>query len=80
VKNGAKNPVVVVSSNKIVKDLATGFQRQREYPLALESTRVRVAYKVPASDLKTRLTINGGNPFGNEGRLRVIIINEALGY
>ena len=70
--------VVVVGSNKIVKDAAAANDRIENYSLALESARVRVAYKVPASAIKNRVVINGANPYGS--RVTVVIVKQALGF
>jgi len=74
----SKQLVLVVSTNKIVADLAET-EKRLEYQLKLESARVRVAYKVPASAAQNRLVIAGGNPF-NPGRIHVILIEKTLGF
>ena len=43
--------VIVVGSNKIVPTLDDALNRIRKFALPVESARVRVAYKVPASHL-----------------------------
>jgi len=73
----SKHLVLVTGSNKVVKDLAEAEQRV-QYQLALESARVRVAYKIPGSAVNNKLVINGGNPFGP--RITVVIINQAWGF
>lgn len=72
--------MVVVGSNKIVADMNAARERQEKYCLALESARVRVAYKIPASAINNTVEINGPNPMGPSGRFIVVIVNESLGF
>jgi len=76
----ARTLVIVVGSNKIVKDYETAVVRQTEYCLPLESARVRVAYNLPASNINFSSSIRGANAWGRDGRVRVIIVKEPLGY
>ncbi|KAF9912825.1 hypothetical protein EC991_008691 [Linnemannia zychae] len=76
---GAGNVIVVVGSNKIVKDEQEAWKRQSEYALALESARVRIAYGLPASSITHYEYIRQANPF-NANRIQVLLINESLGY
>jgi len=75
--------IVVVGTNKLVPDLASGRQRIEEWSLPLESARARIAYAamgVKASKIATQVEIRGGNPFGAPGRIHVIIVEEILGF
>eukprot|EP01091_Cochliopodium_minus_P020078 TRINITY_DN8656_c0_g2_i1.p1 TRINITY_DN8656_c0_g2~~TRINITY_DN8656_c0_g2_i1.p1 ORF type:complete len:241 (-),score=77.46 TRINITY_DN8656_c0_g2_i1:66-746(-) len=76
----AKNVIIVIGSNKIVKNDEEVLKRTHEYCLPLESARVRVAYKLPASTINNLLMINGHNPMGGEGRFHFIIIKKAFGF
>jgi len=79
VSGGATEPIIVVGTNKIVANLADGLKRLQEYALPLESARVRVAYKVPASNLSNTYVINTGNPYKKD-RITVVIVKEVLGF
>ncbi len=74
---GSGNVVWVVGTQKIVKDLDDGFRRIYEYVLPLESERARKAYGVPGSAVNKVLIVNKEV---RPGRLRVIFVNEALGF
>lgn len=71
--------VVVVGSQKIVKDMAAMQKRQEEFSLPVESARARIAFAamgVKASALVNRVTITSANPMGAP-RFTFIIIEEA---
>ena len=74
----SKHLVVVAGTNKIVRDLTEAKQRLHEYQLKLESARVRVAYKVPASAVNNEIVLNGANPM--QPHTTVILIKESLGF
>jgi 1-Cys peroxiredoxin 6 len=74
----AKTLVMVTGSNKIVSDFEEAKTRLHEYQLRLESARVRVAYKVPASALMNEVALTAANPMGP--RTIVVIIKESLGF
>ncbi|KAK3847154.1 MAG: prespore-specific protein [Linnemannia gamsii] len=76
---GAGNVIVVVGSNKIVKDELEAWKRQEEFALPLESARVRIAYGLPASSITHYEVIRSASPF-NANRIQVLLVNEALGY
>jgi L-lactate utilization protein LutB len=76
----AGHVVIVIGSNKIVPNLEAARARQNDYCLQLESARVRVAYKVPASQINNSVEITGSNPWGAPGRFIFIIVNESLGF
>ncbi|KAF9164679.1 hypothetical protein DFQ26_001164 [Actinomortierella ambigua] len=76
---GAGNVIVIVGSNKIVKDIEEAEKRTNEFALAVESARARDAYGVPASALVHYEVIANPNPF-NPDRIQVVLVNEALGF
>ncbi|KAG0280507.1 hypothetical protein BGZ95_009827 [Linnemannia exigua] len=73
------NVIVVVGSNKIVKDEQEAWKRQQEFALPLESARVRIAYGLPASSITHYEVIRSASPF-NANRIQVLLVNESLGY
>ncbi|GJJ68209.1 hypothetical protein EMPS_00555 [Entomortierella parvispora] len=76
---GAANVIVVVGTNKIVKDEDEAWTRTNEFALAAESARARDAYGVPASAIVNYEVIRKANPF-NPNRIQVLLINDALGF
>ena len=76
---GAGNVIVLVGSNKIVKDEAEARVRAFEFTLKVESARVRDVYGAPNSEFANFEVIRKANPF-NPNRIQVVIVNEALGY
>lgn len=72
--------VIVVGAQKLVKNLAEAHQRQNEFCLPVESARVRVVYKVPASRINNLVELRGANPWGAPGRVHLIICKEAIGF
>ncbi|KAF9197814.1 hypothetical protein BGZ49_001592, partial [Haplosporangium sp. Z 27] len=76
---GAANVIVLVGSNKIVKDEAEAHKRTHEFALAAESARARDAYGVPASAVVNYEVIRKANPF-NPNRIQVVLVKEALGF
>jgi len=75
-----KNVIIVVGSNKIVKSYQDGLARLENYVLPLESARVRVVFKVPASATNNIVGVKGSNPFGAPGRIHVVIIKGQYGF
>ncbi|ORZ09396.1 hypothetical protein BCR41DRAFT_424182 [Lobosporangium transversale] len=75
---GAKNVIVVVGSNKIVKDEAEAFKRTTEWCLPFASAFSREVFKAPGASLNNYQVIRQANPF-NPDRIQVLLINEALG-
>ncbi|CAG8641142.1 5892_t:CDS:2 [Cetraspora pellucida] len=71
--------VIVSGTNKIVKNEEAANERVNKYALELESARVRLAYKVPGSNIVNYFAIRHANPF-NPKRVHVILIKESLGY
>jgi len=76
----ASNVVVVVGTNKIVKDAAAAEERLYKFALPLESARVRIAYKVKASAANNVAWLKGANPFGAKGRVHVVIVPGSYGF
>ncbi|KAG0239486.1 hypothetical protein B0O80DRAFT_420908 [Mortierella sp. GBAus27b] len=75
---GAKNVVVVVGSNKIVKDEAEAYKRTVEWCLPFAGAFSREVFKAPGTSLNNYQVIRAANPF-NPDRIKVLLINEALG-
>ncbi|KAK3846857.1 MAG: hypothetical protein J3R72DRAFT_432562 [Linnemannia gamsii] len=76
---GAANVIVVVGTNKIVKDEDEAWARTNEFALAAESARARDAYGVPASAIVNYEVLRAANPFA-PGRIQVVLVNDALGF
>jgi len=74
----AKKVLIIIGSNKIVKDRKGLHQRAEEFCLPLESGRARVAYKVPGSSINNSLLIAGPNPFGAPGRFHFVIVKKSF--
>jgi len=77
---GAGTLIWVVGAQKIVKDLDEGLRRLREYVVELETERARKAYGLPADwkSYYSKILI-----FQREvapGRVKLILVNEALGF
>ncbi|CAG8621826.1 5098_t:CDS:2 [Racocetra fulgida] len=77
--SGAGKLIIVAGTNKIVKNEQEANDRVYNYVLKLESARVRLAYKIPTSNVANYSIIKGGNPF-NPKRVHVIFIKESLGF
>ncbi|TPX41698.1 hypothetical protein SeMB42_g05453 [Synchytrium endobioticum] len=76
-----KTLVLVTSTHKIVPTYADAVKRVEEYSVPVESARVRVAYKLPASSANNWLALRGANPFAPFARVHVIFIkDEVLGF
>ncbi|CAG8511914.1 32530_t:CDS:2 [Racocetra persica] len=71
--------IIVSGTNKIVKNEEEANERVYKYSLELESARVRLAYKLPASTVVNYSVIKNANPF-NPKRVHVVLIEESLGY
>lgn len=74
------NVIVIAGSNKLVPTEADALTRTEQFALPMESARVRIAYKVPASAINNLLVIRGNNPWGKPGRIHIILIKEVLGF
>ena len=73
---GAENLILVVGTQKIVKNLDEALKRVYEYVLPLESERARKAYGVPGSSVNKILIIEKEKP----GRTKLIFVKEKLGF
>jgi hypothetical protein len=78
--NTAKHLLVVASASKIVKDENEALERLYKYQLPLESARVRVAYKMPASAVNNLFALKGPNPWGAPRVTVILIKKENLGF
>jgi LUD domain len=76
VASGASHVVLVIGSQKVVPDFATGLRRIYEYCFPLEDHRAREAYGVP-SGVNTVLVIN---KVVAPGRITAILVHESLGF
>ena len=73
---GAGKVILVVGTQKIVKDLNEGFRRIEEYSYPLEDARLREALGVPSFIGKILIVNREILP----GRTTVILVKEELGY
>ena len=74
---GSSHVILVVGTQKIVKNIDGGMKRIYDYVLPLESERAKKAYGVAGSSVNKILIINKEV---KEGRINVIIVNKALGF
>lgn len=74
---GADHVIWIVGAQKIVKDEESGRRRVYEHVLPLESERAKKAYGV-AGSFVSKLAIF--NKEVTPGRIRMIIVGEALGF
>jgi hypothetical protein len=74
--SGAGHVVLVVGGQKIVPDFDTGLRRIYDYCFPLEDHRAREAYGVQSA-VNNVLVINRAM---GEGRITVILVEEALGF
>jgi len=73
---GAKKVILVVGTQKIVKDLNEGFRRIEEYSYPLEDARLRTTLGAPSAIGKVLVVNHEILP----GRTTVILVKEELGY
>jgi hypothetical protein len=77
---GAGTVILVVGSQKIVRDVDEGMARVREYLIELESARARAAYGLPATfrthPNKVLLMEHELEP----GRVKIVLIDEPAGH
>ncbi|MBI2355773.1 MAG: LUD domain-containing protein [Candidatus Doudnabacteria bacterium] len=76
--NGADHVIWVVGGQKLVSDVDDGTKRIYEYVLPLESVRANKAYNITTGSFVSKLLII--NREVAKGRLRVIFVNEVLGF
>ena len=74
--SGAGQAILVIGSQKIVRDIAAGMRRIYEYCYPLEDARAMQAYGVP-SGVNNILVIN---KVMAPGRITAIIVKERLGF
>lgn len=74
---GAGQVIWVVGTQKIVRDFEEGIDRIYNYVLPLESERAKKAYGMPRSNVSKMLVINKEV---NPQRLKIVFVNEVLGY
>ncbi len=72
---GAAHLIIVVGTNKIVKDLDEAFRRIHEHAIPLEDERAKKAYGMGTS-LNKILILEKERP----GRIRVVLVKETLGF
>jgi len=68
--------ILIVGINKIVPTLEDALKRVREYAYRLENVRAQKAYGTPSVIGKCVILAHEKN----EGRITLILVNEALGY
>ncbi len=73
---GASKVILVVGTQKIVKDLDEGFRRIEEYSYPLEDARLRSTLGMPSAVGKVLVVNREVVP----GRTTVILVKEELGY
>jgi L-lactate utilization protein LutC len=73
---GASKVILVVGTQKIVKDLNEGFRRIKEYSYPLEDARLRATLGVPSAIGKILVVDREAMP----GRTTAILVKEELGY
>ena len=74
--SGAGRVILVVGTNKIVRDLDEGMRRIHEYSLPLEDARAQAAYGVNSGVNKVLIINREIRP----GRITVVFVDEAIGY
>jgi len=73
---GASKVILVVGTQKIVKDLSEGFRRIEQYSYPLEDARLRATLGMPSAVGKVLVVNREIVP----GRTTVILVKEELGY
>ncbi|KAG0255730.1 hypothetical protein DFQ27_006099 [Actinomortierella ambigua] len=79
VLHSAGKVIVVVSSNKIVKNLEEAWKRVTEVCAPLQAAYTREVYKSDGSTIANYQVIHGANPM-NRDRIQVVLVKEALGF
>jgi len=73
--------IIVVGSNKIVKNYPDAVSRLYEFQLPFESARVKLAYKIfTGSAINEFGALHAGNPFGAPGKVHIVILRGAYGF
>jgi L-lactate utilization protein LutC len=73
---GAEKLILVVGTQKIVRNIEEAMKRIYEYALPLESERIRKAYGGTGSSVSKILTIEKERP----GRITLILVKQKLGF
>lgn len=73
---GAANVILVVGTQKIVKNLDEAFRRIEEHSLPLESEQLKKLYGVPSSINKILIISKEAIP----NRIKLIFVKEKLGF
>ena len=74
--SGAGTLILVVGTQKIVRDVDEGFRRIKEYSFPLEDARMQSAHKL-SSEINKILIVNRE---GKPGRTSLIFVKERLGF
>lgn len=74
----SQNLVFVVSTKKIVKDVAEGLARLEEHVVPLEDKRMKEAYGI-GTNLNKIVVFRGENPISAR-KIKIILIKEDLGF
>jgi len=77
---GSASVILVVGTQKIVADVEEGMKRINQHILPLESDRARKAYGLPESFQTFPSKILLLNKEIQAGRIKVILVNEVLGF
>jgi len=77
---GAGTQIWVVGAQKIVRDVDEGLQRIRDYVVGVETERARKAYGLPADWRSFPSKILLFNREIAPGRVKLVLVNEALGF
>ena len=72
---GAANLIIVAGANKVVSDLNDAFKRIHEHAIPLEDERAKKAYGTGTS-LNKILIMEKERP----GRIKIVLVKEALGF
>jgi len=76
-----KNVILVVGANKVVPTEADAKKRLHDFVLPLESARVRVVFKAPASAINNEIIVRAASPWSPPGRIHIIIIKgQSYGF
>jgi len=73
--------IIVVGTNKIVKDYPAAVARLYEFQLPLESARVKLAYKIfTGSAINEFGALHAANPFGAPGKVHIVFVKGQYGF
>src|SRR6202022_3090731 len=74
--SGAGRVILLVGTQKIVSDIEEGLHRIDEYAFPLEDARAQAAYGIHSSVNKVLIINREATP----GRIRVVLVEEVLGF